>query len=375
MYLINVEDKMPQKIQQVTFTSQGLKERYDLQEWIVKDPEMLGEEILIIQKEFSGFEDTNERLDLLGLDKNGNLVIIENKLDDSGRDVMWQATKYASYCSTLSKNSIRKIYQQYLNRYENGADATQKISEFLDDTDFEEILLNAGQSQRIILVAANFRKEVTSTVLWLRNFGVDIKCVKVTPYVLNERLLVDTEVIIPVKEVEEYTISVNQKEKEENTIAANSVRCHQVRMTFWKMMLEEINKRSELCKNISPTKDNWLNVGSGLSGVSYTFSISGKHASVELSISRSDKRENEIIFDNLYSLKEIIEKDFGHELQWERLDDKKMCRIAYRKVDVNIFNEVDHQNICNFLVNNMLAFNNCLKKPIEGLRGQKELFK
>lgn len=39
-----------------------------------------GEELLIIQKEFDGFDDTRERLDLLALDKDGNLVIIENKL-------------------------------------------------------------------------------------------------------------------------------------------------------------------------------------------------------------------------------------------------------------------------------------------------------
>lgn len=32
--------------------------------------------------------DTRECLDLLALDKDGNLVIIENKLDDSGRDVV-----------------------------------------------------------------------------------------------------------------------------------------------------------------------------------------------------------------------------------------------------------------------------------------------
>ena len=35
------------------------------------NPEALGEELLIIQKEFSGFSDTNERLDLLALDKQG----------------------------------------------------------------------------------------------------------------------------------------------------------------------------------------------------------------------------------------------------------------------------------------------------------------
>lgn len=42
-----------------------------------KEPSSLGEELLIIQKEFDGFADTRERLDLLAIDKNGNLVIIE----------------------------------------------------------------------------------------------------------------------------------------------------------------------------------------------------------------------------------------------------------------------------------------------------------
>ena len=70
-------------------------------------PEALGEELLIIQKEFDGFADTRERLDLLALDKDGRLVVIENKLDDSGRDVVWQALKYVAYCSNLTKAQIR----------------------------------------------------------------------------------------------------------------------------------------------------------------------------------------------------------------------------------------------------------------------------
>lgn len=57
---------------------------------------VLGEELLIIQKEFAGFSDTHERLDLLALDKQGSLVIIENKLDDTGRHVTWQAPDQVS---------------------------------------------------------------------------------------------------------------------------------------------------------------------------------------------------------------------------------------------------------------------------------------
>ena len=110
MYLINKEDNAIEPIKEITFKSAGFKERQHLQEWIAKNPESLGEELLIIQKEFSDFDDTNERLDLLALDKKGNLVIIENKLDDTGRDVVWQALKYASYFSSLNGKVIIDIF-------------------------------------------------------------------------------------------------------------------------------------------------------------------------------------------------------------------------------------------------------------------------
>lgn len=47
----------------------------------------LGKRVINHSKEFNGFMDTNERLDLLVLDKQMNFVIIENKLDDSSKDV------------------------------------------------------------------------------------------------------------------------------------------------------------------------------------------------------------------------------------------------------------------------------------------------
>ena len=102
------------------FGDLGFKEREHLQEWIAKQPSCLGEELLVIQKEFAGFADTNERLDLLALDKQGSLVLIENKLDDTGRDVTWQALKYASYCSRLRTDEIHKIYQEYLTKADPG---------------------------------------------------------------------------------------------------------------------------------------------------------------------------------------------------------------------------------------------------------------
>jgi hypothetical protein len=53
------------------------------------------------RREFAGFSDTHGRLDLLALDKQGSLVLIENKLDDTGRDLTWQVLKYASIASAV----------------------------------------------------------------------------------------------------------------------------------------------------------------------------------------------------------------------------------------------------------------------------------
>ena len=193
MYLINKEQNRITKLEEKSFHELGLKERDNLQEWLRKNPESLGEELLIIQKEFSGFSDTNERLDLLALDDQGNLVIIENKLDSSGKDVVWQVLKYASYCASLSKDQIKDIYQSYLDKEGNQENAVEKLSEFFNNTEYEELVLNQGQKQRIIMVAGHFRKEVTSTVLWLMNYKIRIQCFKVTPYAFSDQLFLKVE--------------------------------------------------------------------------------------------------------------------------------------------------------------------------------------
>jgi hypothetical protein len=62
MYQIDKTSNNLIKLEERLFGELGIRERDHLQEWIAKNPEVLGEELLIIQKEFSGFNDTNERL-------------------------------------------------------------------------------------------------------------------------------------------------------------------------------------------------------------------------------------------------------------------------------------------------------------------------
>jgi hypothetical protein len=262
MYIINKETNRIEKIESTTFKQLGFKEREHLQEWIANNPTCLNEDLLIIQKEFDGFNDTSERLDLLALDKQGNLVIIENKLDDTGRDVTWQVLKYSSYCSTLNATQIIAIFNQYLLKNGSSERAEDLLEEFLETEDFKE-KLNIGNSQRIIMIAGEFRKEVTSTVLWLLNYGLRLQCFKATPFCLNEQLFLNMEQIIPIKEAEDFVISMANKSREEVGTQELIKERHIVRRKFWTAYLKEINKATSLYQNVSPSKDHWISAGSG----------------------------------------------------------------------------------------------------------------
>lgn len=369
MYLIDKQQNKIKRIEENTFSELGFLERKNLQKWLANNPKSLcsdelNDDILIIQEEFDGFNDTRERLDLLGLDKQGNLVIIENKLDDSGKDVTWQVLKYASYCSTLTKEQIKKIYQDYLDGMGNGERAEEKLIEFFDSSDYDDISLNIGQSQRMILVAANFRKEVTSTVLWLLNFKLKIQCFKVTPFKLKDQFLLNIEQIIPLKEVEDYVISMAEKSQEELQIKEELKNRHHVRLDFWTNFIREINKKSKAFSNISPSKDHWISSGSGVSNVGLNVVTTHSYARVEVWILRKTQEENKFIFDELYKQKKELEIIFGSSLEWERLDDNKASRIKSELKNVNIFNKDDWDKMIEFLVDAYVRLESTFRGPL-----------
>ena len=367
MFIIDKEKNRIEKISEKSFTELGFKERENLQEWLANNPSSLGEDLLIIQKEFDGFNDTKERLDLLALDKQGNLVIIENKLDDTGRDVTWQVLKYASYCSSLNKSQILSIYQDFLQKQGSDKNAEEMISDFFEGTEIEEISLNKGLTQRLMLVAGNFRREVTSTVLWLMNYNLRIQCFKVTPYQYLDQLFLNVEQIIPMKEAEEYSIRMAEKTQDDISSQEELKARHIVRRDFWTRLLKELNSKSSLFQNISPSIYNWIGAGSGISGVGYNFSISKKYVRVELYIDKGEQDLNERIFDILFKQKGVIENIFGHGLEWERLEDKRACRIKYEKIDCNVFEREHWDEMIEFLVRGMIEFEKAFKEPLKKL--------
>ncbi|MBN2906685.1 MAG: DUF4268 domain-containing protein [Rhodobacteraceae bacterium] len=373
MFQIDRSANRLRKLERTSFSEVGFREREHLQEWLATMPDALceamseGEDgLLIIQKEFDGFDGTRERLDLLALDRAGQLVIIENKLDDSGRDVVWQALKYAAYCSSLKKAEIVGIFQQYLDR-QGGGDAAGLICEFLGEDTLDEVVLNDGTNQRVVFIAANFRREVTATVLWLREHQIDARCVKVVPYRFGEEVFVDLQQVIPTPEAADYMIRMAEKDSEEKSAQGAQRRSHQLRLAFWERALEALRTKGlPRYQNVGPTKDNWLSTGTGVSGCSYNLVFLKDQARVDLVMQRPDATENKWIFDELVKERGEIDARFGAELNWKRHDQAKRCSIECSAV-FDGFNEENWPEIIEWMGDHVRRMEEAFREPLSRL--------
>lgn len=353
MYRINKLTNDIEKLDERLFKDLGFRERDHLQEWIAKNPEVLGEELLIIQKEFSGFNDTNERLDLLALDKLGNLVIIENKLDDSGKNVTWQALKYTSFCSTLTTKQIIGLFQEYLNELNLQEVAEDSVKTFLEHSE-EDLYLNSGD-QRIIFVANHFRKEVTSTVLWLLTHGIQIQCFRATPFSQNEDIFLQIEQIIPLPETEEFMIDAQEKKREDLEKGKGLTDTTRTQLDFWKKFKNRLLQSEDIQKLQTPRPQYWFDIALGKSGINLSniFNVNKNELGIRVYI--TSKNVNEWLPYFLEN-KTSIEAAIGEQLEWNPNPNKKDKIIAlYKQFNLND-NEENKNEALEWMAENTIKF-------------------
>ena len=85
-----------------------------LENWLVEKPILLDAGILIIGRQVT--TDYGGRIDLLGIDQFGDLVIIELKRDKTHREVVAQILDYASWVKDLTYEKVDLIAQEYLDQ-------------------------------------------------------------------------------------------------------------------------------------------------------------------------------------------------------------------------------------------------------------------
>lgn len=363
MSLFQVSKDKLEMVPSTTFANEGMMERKDLQRLLRADISPLGSDLLVIAEEFGDWEDSKRRIDLLCLDKSSRLVVVEIKRTEDGGHMELQAIRYAAMVSSMTVEQAVSAYAKML-----GGDAADEIAKnnilaFLDAHSIAEIEFEGDV--RIILVAADFSTEVTTSVMWLNKYDLDITCVRLKPYKSGGQILVDVTQIIPLPEAAEYEVKIRAQAQEAKKV--KSAR-HEIFRRFWTQLIERSKPITALLANRSTTTDHWLSAGIGKAGFTLTLSLSRDRARIECYIKLGqDEIKSEAAFNALKQNRATIEADFGGALDWQELPGKLGCRIC-KDLDGG-WQTADEAwpTLQNTMIENLVRLEKALRGPIQSL--------
>jgi hypothetical protein len=213
MAIYQITDNEIKTISRTTFSETGLKEREDLQRLLKYQIEIISPDTLVVAEEFGEWDESRRRIDLLGIDKQANIVVIELKRTEDGGHMELQAVRYAAMVSTLTFDRLIDIYSDYIKANDLEINAEASLLDFLgwDEKDEDEF----GQEVKIVLTSAEFSRELTTTVMWLNDYGLSIRCVRMHPYQSEGKILLDVQSVIPIPEIEDYQVKIREKRQKE----------------------------------------------------------------------------------------------------------------------------------------------------------------
>ena len=188
------------------------KTERDIQQLLRDQPDVVEEGLFIVSEEFSNWQDAKLRIDLLGLDSEGRLVVIELKKTETGELSDLQAIRYAAMVANMTLEQTIEAHKAYLDKRKIEEDAQKRIQQHLEITETGEI---HSEKPRIVLVSAGFSIELTTSVMWLNdNYGMDIKCIRLRPHKNGTELLVESSQIIPLPEAADYMVRFKERMNE-----------------------------------------------------------------------------------------------------------------------------------------------------------------
>ncbi len=211
--MLRIQNRDAERLTTTSLSEEGFEED-DLREWIIgRSGEVLDEELLIIGRE-TGVAGIGDGIDILAVDRGGNMVVVELKRGELREAVDFQALKYASYISRWSYDDIKQQFETFLQskwgREIHGDDAgfSERIEEFCDD-DYE---LN-GQ-QRVFLVGSTVQERIGSVVLWLREQDIDVSIVQFSLLKdANHEVFLDSKTLVPTSDLEKFETGESPADK------------------------------------------------------------------------------------------------------------------------------------------------------------------
>jgi len=209
---ISEDGDVAETVQLTTLEDAGLLERQHLQEWVVAHPEILGGDVKVVAVEYAGWtvagDVQRDRLDVLGLDANGRLVVAELKRGIAPDTVDMQAIKYAAMASRFTLDTLAAAHTAFSAARGTALTAEQASEALLAhaETLSDETLANP----RVVVIAQGFSPILISSVVWLAERGVDLSLVRFQPYKHSSgQVLVTFSQLYPLPDIEKSLVGPN----------------------------------------------------------------------------------------------------------------------------------------------------------------------
>lgn len=218
------DKKVPEPIKNINETETELL----LENLIIEYPSMIEKDLSLIGRQT---ETGTGPLDLLGIDCNGELVVIELKKGMLHREVVAQIIDYAS---ALSEMELNELFEHIENQ--SGIRGIEKIDSFEEwytnnfSTNFDNLL----KSPRLLLVGIGADTKTKRMVSFLSEMGINISLITFFAYQENDQLYFARQVEIEAEK------EMKQIQKTQNNIKNNTIHLE--------TLADSLNVKSEIYK-------------------------------------------------------------------------------------------------------------------------------
>jgi hypothetical protein len=143
-----------------------------------------------------------DRLDVLGLNRTGRLVVVELRRDRVPHTVTMQAINYAAMVRRFSLDTLAEVHAAHLGGSTTAEQALVQLTEWAESISDETL-----NPPRIVLMAGDFGPTVTNTALFLYEAGIDIRLIRYQLYETSsgEKILAVAQ-LLPVPDAEDFMV-------------------------------------------------------------------------------------------------------------------------------------------------------------------------
>lgn len=266
------------KLERVPLRQVWEHEAYDFTQWLQENIDVLNTAldlnlVNVDREQAAG----SFSIDLVAEDEGGGTVIIENQLEKSNHDHLGKLITY----------------------------------------------LTGMGAKAAIWIVSDPRPEHVAAITWLNeSSSAAFYMVKVEAVRIGESPAAPLFTLIVGPSEEAKDVGQTKKEIAER---------YGIRKRWWSTLIERSAKINKLHAHITPGEYSWIGASSGIRGLNLNYVVTQDDCAAELYIDRGKlaEAENKAIFDQLRAHEREINAAFGETLSWERLEEKRACRIRH----------------------------------------------